>query len=71
MTDFTFTLGTRGSPLALAQARMTAAALEQAHHWAAGSVALLQFSSYVQTMSLGIVLILAVLLDETVRRLDR
>jgi len=33
--------------------------------------ALLQFSSYVQTMSLGIVLILAVLLDETVRRLDR
>lgn len=40
MTDFTFTLGTRGSPLALAQARMTAAALEQAHHWAAGSVAL-------------------------------
>lgn len=33
--------------------------------------ALLQFSSYVQTLSLGIVLILAVLLDETVRRLDR
>jgi len=33
--------------------------------------ALLQFSSYVQTMALGIVLILAVLLDETVRRLDR
>lgn len=33
--------------------------------------ALLQLSSYFQTMSLGIVLILAVLLDETVRRLDR
>ncbi len=33
--------------------------------------ALLQFSSFVQTMALGIVLILAVLLDETVRRLDR
>ncbi len=33
--------------------------------------ALLQLSSYVQTMALGIVLILAVLLDETVRRLDR
>ena len=40
MTDFTFTLGTRGSPLALAQARMTAAAMEQAHGWAAGTVAL-------------------------------
>src|SRR5215207_8133579 len=33
-----FTLGTRGSPLALAQARMTARALEQAHGWAPGSV---------------------------------
>ncbi len=33
--------------------------------------ALLQLSSFVQTMALGIVLILAVLLDETVRRLDR
>ena len=33
-----FTLGTRGSPLALAQARMTAEALENAHGWPAGSV---------------------------------
>ena len=40
MTDFAFTLGTRGSPLALAQARMTAAAIEQAHGWQSGSVAL-------------------------------
>ena len=32
------TLGTRGSPLALAQARMTARALEQAHGWARGAV---------------------------------
>jgi hydroxymethylbilane synthase len=31
-------LGTRGSPLALAQARMTARALEQAHGWARGAV---------------------------------
>jgi hydroxymethylbilane synthase len=35
------TIGTRGSPLALAQARMVAAALEQAHGWAPGSVAIL------------------------------
>src|SRR6476620_499322 len=35
-----FLLGTRGSPLALAQARMVAAALEAAHGWAAGSVEL-------------------------------
>ncbi|WP_114227470.1 MULTISPECIES: hydroxymethylbilane synthase [Sphingomonas] len=33
-------LGTRGSPLALAQARMVASALEAAHGWAAGSVEL-------------------------------
>jgi hydroxymethylbilane synthase len=33
-----FTLGTRGSPLALAQARMTAEALEKAHGWPPGSV---------------------------------
>ena len=33
-----FTLGTRGSPLALAQARMTAEALEKAHGWSPGSV---------------------------------
>jgi hydroxymethylbilane synthase len=32
------TLGTRGSPLALAQARMTARALEDAHGWARGAV---------------------------------
>src|SRR5688500_8225471 len=31
-------LGSRGSPLALAQARMTATALEQAHGWAPGTV---------------------------------
>lgn len=34
------TLGTRGSPLALAQARMTARALEQAHGWARGAVSI-------------------------------
>ena len=34
----TFTLGTRGSPLALAQAHMTAAALETAHGWPRGTV---------------------------------
>jgi len=33
-----FTLGTRGSPLALAQATSVAAALEAAHGWAAGTV---------------------------------
>lgn len=32
------TLGTRGSPLALAQARMTAEALEKAHGWSPGTV---------------------------------
>ena len=31
-------LGTRGSPLALAQARMASAALEVAHHWLDGRV---------------------------------
>ena len=36
----TLTLGTRGSPLALAQARMVAAALETAHGWPAGEVEL-------------------------------
>jgi len=36
----TLTLGTRGSPLALAQARMAAMALEQVHGWLRGSVAL-------------------------------
>jgi hydroxymethylbilane synthase len=34
------TLGTRGSPLALAQANEVAAALEAAHGWAAGTVAI-------------------------------
>jgi hydroxymethylbilane synthase len=34
------TIGTRGSPLALAQALMVAAALEEAHGWAPGSVAI-------------------------------
>jgi hydroxymethylbilane synthase len=36
-----FTIGTRGSPLALAQARLAAAALEEAHGWVPGSVAIL------------------------------
>lgn len=36
--DRIFTLGTRGSPLAVAQARSVAAALEAAHGWAAGTV---------------------------------
>ena len=40
MADPLFTLGTRGSPLALAQARLVAAALEVAHGWAAGTVML-------------------------------
>jgi len=34
----TITLGTRGSPLALAQARLVALALEEAHGWSRGSV---------------------------------
>jgi len=38
MSQHSFTIGTRGSPLALAQARMVAATLEQAHGWPAGSV---------------------------------
>jgi hydroxymethylbilane synthase len=41
MTRHTLTIGTRGSPLALAQARMVAAALEKAHGWTPGSVAIL------------------------------
>ena len=36
--DRPLTLGTRGSPLALAQARLVAAALEAAHGWDAGNV---------------------------------
>jgi hydroxymethylbilane synthase len=38
MTETRFTIGSRGSPLAMAQARMVAVALEAAHGWAAGSV---------------------------------
>jgi hydroxymethylbilane synthase len=38
--DRPLTLGTRGSPLALAQARQVAAALEAAHGWAADTVVL-------------------------------
>jgi hydroxymethylbilane synthase len=38
MTLSRFTIGSRGSPLALAQARMVASALEQAHGWDPGSV---------------------------------
>ncbi|HEY7687838.1 MAG TPA: hydroxymethylbilane synthase [Dongiaceae bacterium] len=41
MTGRPLTIGTRGSPLALAQARMTASALEQAHGWAPGSVTII------------------------------
>lgn len=37
MTHSRFTIGSRGSPLALAQARMVAAALEQAHGWTPGT----------------------------------
>jgi hydroxymethylbilane synthase len=40
MTQSRFTIGSRGSPLALAQARMVAAALEAAHGWEPGSVAI-------------------------------
>lgn len=41
MTQSRFTIGSRGSPLALAQARLVAAALEAAHGWDAGSVEIL------------------------------
>ena len=41
MTQSPFIIGSRGSPLALAQARMVAAALEQAHGWERGSVEIL------------------------------
>lgn len=41
MTKRPLILGSRGSPLALAQARMTAAALEAAHGWAPGTVQIL------------------------------
>ena len=38
-------LGTRGSPLALAQARMAAAAMEVAHHWLDGRVEMVPIST--------------------------
>ena len=41
MAQRPFTIGTRGSPLALAQARMVAAALEDAHGWKSGSIMIL------------------------------
>jgi len=41
MSQHSLTIGTRGSPLALAQARMVAAALEEAHGWPPGSVPIL------------------------------
>jgi hydroxymethylbilane synthase len=41
MNQRTLTIGTRGSPLALAQAHMVAAALEDAHGWARGSVSIM------------------------------
>ncbi|MCL6741648.1 hydroxymethylbilane synthase [Sphingomonas sp. RB56-2] len=41
MTQRPLTIGTRGSPLALAQAHMVAAALEKTHGWPEGSVAIL------------------------------
>jgi hydroxymethylbilane synthase len=41
MTQRPFTIGSRGSPLALAQARMVAAALEQALGWAGDSASIM------------------------------
>jgi hydroxymethylbilane synthase len=41
MTQRPFTIGTRGSPLALAQAHLVAAALEKAHGWPDSSVVIL------------------------------
>jgi hydroxymethylbilane synthase len=38
MTVSRFTIGSRGSPLAMAQARMVAAALEEVHGWGRGSI---------------------------------
>ena len=38
MSHSPFLIGSRGSPLALAQARMVAAALEEVHGWEAGRV---------------------------------
>jgi len=41
MTQRPLTIGTRGSPLALVQAHMVAAALEEAHGWPSGTVIIL------------------------------
>ncbi|HET9355689.1 MAG TPA: hydroxymethylbilane synthase [Sphingomicrobium sp.] len=41
MSQTRLTIGSRGSPLALAQARMVATALEKAHGWNSGRVAIL------------------------------
>ena len=41
MSETRFIIGSRGSPLALVQARMVAEALEKAHGWEAGSVQIL------------------------------
>src|SRR5215203_755938 len=41
MTQQSFTIGTRGSPLALAQAHLVAAALEEAHGWVRDRVTIL------------------------------
>lgn len=43
--DIFLRLGTRGSPLALAQARMAATALEVAHHWLDGRVTLVPITT--------------------------
>ncbi len=40
MTQMPFTIGTRGSPLALAQAHLVAAALKQAHGWDDDAIAI-------------------------------
>ena len=40
MTQAPFTIGTRGSPLAVAQAKLVASAIAQAHGWDSGSVAI-------------------------------
>ena len=37
MTSPPFTIGSRGSPLAVAQAKLVASAIERAHGWALGS----------------------------------
>src|SRR5687768_2026258 len=44
-------LGTRGSPLALAQARMVASSLEVAHHWIDGRVAIVPITTSGDTIT--------------------